>query len=380
MATRITRINPRTRQIERPWKNREGFFVLGNPAHGAQKHHEKYAVKVTTLEEVMKLLEGGHSLRMTDGETPPSLITPDALTIDQIEDSDPTPLWNEMLPKPPFNKDAMMAELRRAMLVQANQIAHAGSRTFAEAFIGFETINPIYPYCEDDPAKVDLERFAATGYLDVSYDYAFQVGRYWDFGDEAGQNVNEFIAGANGQASNGDRSPLADPDSLCRCAADAAIGRWKLDNGHNLTVRELALLSQMKEAAVRNSLSKDRIAVEKGEISDANAVAWLEQRRDFIATRTAEAQQTRWMMTSRWKLDCSDFGKLFGDLLHGYPIAADELARKANVSPGFVKMLLAGRPERDLDALLRVGAALDLDAPQFAGAAVQATLRAGQES
>jgi hypothetical protein len=377
MATRMTRINPRTGQVERPWKNREGFFVLGDSAHGAQKHHDKYAVKVTTLEEAVDLVGRGFSLRMTDGETPPSLIAPESLTIVQVEDTDPTPLWNEMLPKPPFTKEDMMAELRMALLVQANQIAHAGSLTFAEVFMGFETSNPLYPYCEDDPAKVDLKRFAATGYLDLAYDHAFQVGQYWCFGDEAAQDVNEFIAGANGQASSGDRSPLADPDSLCRLAADTAFGRWSLEQGSDPSIRELALLGQMKESAVRNSLSKERIAIDRGRISHTIALDWLRQRRDFTPTRTAEAQQTRWMAMSRWKLERSDFAKVFNDVLLGYPIGADELARKANVSPGFIGALLAGRPERDLDALLRVGASLDLDAPHFAGVAVQAALQDG---
>jgi hypothetical protein len=38
--------------------------------------------------------------------------------------------------------------------------------------------------------------------------------------------------------------------------------------------------------------------------------------------------------------------------------------------------LLAGRPIPDLDALVQIGTALDLDPPHFAGAVVQAALRA----
>ena len=82
-----------------------------------------------------------------------------------------------------------------------------------------------YPYCEDTAAQVDLGRFSATTYLDQAYDYAFQVGRYWDFADDTAQDVHEFILGANPQASNGDPSPLSNLDGLCRRAADTAFGR-----------------------------------------------------------------------------------------------------------------------------------------------------------
>jgi hypothetical protein len=48
-------------------------------------------------------------------------------------------------PKPPFTKEDMMAELKAALLTQANQIAHAGNLSFAHAFMGFETGDPGYP-------------------------------------------------------------------------------------------------------------------------------------------------------------------------------------------------------------------------------------------
>ena len=176
MAVRITRRNPRTGRIELPWRNRDGLFPLADPAHGARRHHDKFAVKVKTIEEVAALVGRGFPVRMTDGDTPPSLISPDSLTVETVDDASPASLWAETRPRPPFIKADMLAELKRVLLVQANQIAHAGSLDFAVAFMGFETGNPLYPYCKDDPGKVDLGRFNATGYLDQAYDFAFQVG------------------------------------------------------------------------------------------------------------------------------------------------------------------------------------------------------------
>jgi hypothetical protein len=229
------------------------------------------------------------------------------------------------------------------------------------AFIGFET-ESLHPYCEDDPAKVELSRFNAMGYLDVAFDYAFQTGQYWRFGDEEAQDVSEFIRGANPQANNGESSPLADPESLCRRAADTAFGRRKLQAGHNLTIHELALLGQMKEAAVRNSLSKERIAIERGEVDNAVAATWLRQRRDFIPTRTKEGHKERWVAHSRAPLlDRRTFSDAFVSILRGYEITAEQLAAKAVVSPKFVEALAQGEPGTDLEALQQVALALDLD-------------------
>ena len=374
MAIRIMRTNPRTGRIERPWLNREGFFVLGDPAHGAQKHHDKFAVKVETLEDVAAHIGRGFSVRMTDGESPPSLIAPQSLTIEQIEDSNQAPLWVETTPKPPFTKDEMMEELKLAMLVQANQIAHAGALSYALAFMGFETVDPVYPYCHDDPKQVDLRRFSATDYLGKAYDYAFQVGQYWHFGDDTAQDVSEFVWGANQQASDGNSSPLYDPDKCCRRAADTAFGRWKLDAGLGLTVRELALLGNMKEAAVRNSLSKERISLQRGEVDPKIALAWLQQRRDFVATKIEQASKENRASWSKFTLSHYGFQDGFAKIMADFPMAADELATKAAVPVNFIEALLRGKPIPDLEALRRVGAALELDEPHFAGVAVEAAL------
>jgi hypothetical protein len=377
MATSITRRNPHTGRIERPWRNRDGLFVLGDPAHGAQKHHDKFALKVGTIQEVAALVSSGHSVRMTDGESPPSLISPDSLTIEEVDDSDTVPLFIETTPRPPFTKEEMMGELRRAMMVQANQLAHAGDITFATAFMGFETVNPFYPYCEDDPAQVDLSRFSASVYMDKAYDFAFQLDSYWDFGDGTAQDIEEFVCGANPRSSDGSGSPLANPDGMCRRAGDTAFGRWKLKAGLGLSIRELALLGSMKEAAVRNSLSKERIPIDRGEVDPDIAMAWLRQRRDFVPTRTEEGRREGWMARGRALLQHGDFSTGFTSLLRDYPISEAELAAKAAVSPEFIAALLAGRPTPDPAALSSVGNALDLDVPHFAGMAVQAALRMG---
>lgn len=372
----ITRTNPRTGRLERPWRNREGKFVLGDPAHGAQKHHDQFAVKVETLEEVAAYVARGFSVRMTDGQSPPSLISPDSLTVKELTDENPQQLWAETRSPPPFSKAEMFEELKRVFLVQANQIAHAGSLDFARAFMGFETKNPNYPYCEDDIAQVDLDRFAATHYMDRAYDFAFQVGRYWGFGGDIAQDLNEFVQGANPQSSDGWQSPIANPDSKVRRTADMAFARWKIADGSNLAIRELALLAgDMSEAAVRNSLSKEKIAVTKGEVDLDAAVAWLQPRRGFVPTRTEEGRKESWTVWARGLIEQDGLAKAMPMLLKELGFSADALAANAQVPPPFVAALLEGRPMPDVDALRRIGAALDLDVPHFVGVAIQAALR-----
>ncbi|WP_198374028.1 hypothetical protein [Neoroseomonas rubea] len=77
----ITRRNPKTGRTETPLCER-GWFVLGDPAHGNQKHHKAFAVRVRTLEEVLDHVRRGFSVRMAEGSTRPSLISPKSLKIE----------------------------------------------------------------------------------------------------------------------------------------------------------------------------------------------------------------------------------------------------------------------------------------------------------
>jgi hypothetical protein len=76
----ITRRNPKTGRTETPLKER-GCYVLGDPAHGKDKHKIAFAVRVRTLEEVLDHVRLGLSVRMSDGMARPSLISPKSLEI-----------------------------------------------------------------------------------------------------------------------------------------------------------------------------------------------------------------------------------------------------------------------------------------------------------
>lgn len=286
------------------------------------------------------------------------------------------------MPKPPFPKEEMFDELRLVVRVMANHLAAYGSMEAAKLLVGFETANPVYPYAEDDPKRFDLSRFWITAYMDIAYDYAFQVGQPSRFDDDRAQDINEFRFGANLQSTEGNASPMADPDSKCRIVVDTAFARWKLEQEHDLTVRELALLAGMKEAAVRNSLSADLIKVEAGRrpgepgTVDSNiAYGWLRKRRGFIDSRDPETRAQNRRSEYRTLLRERSLDHAFEQILADGELSLEELAGKADVAPAFLKALARGKPPLDLKAAQRVGEALALDVPSFVGTIVEAALR-----
>lgn len=81
----IERISSRDGITEVPVLTARGY-QLGDPAHGALKHHAEHAVHVQTLEEAAELIERGFSLRMGAKGKSPSLIAPKSLRIVRAEE------------------------------------------------------------------------------------------------------------------------------------------------------------------------------------------------------------------------------------------------------------------------------------------------------
>lgn len=284
--------------------------------------------------------------------------------------------------KPPFSKDEMFDELRLVVRVMANHLAQYGSMEAAELLTGFETGNPLYPYAEDDPAKFDLSRFGITRFMSAAYDYAFQVGQPSHFGDDTAQDINEFRHGANMQSTEGNRSPMANPDGKCRIVVDTAFARWQLERGDDLTIRELALLAGMKEAAVRNSLSAESIKVEAGRragepgtIGCNAAYGWLRKRRGFIDSRDPETRASNKRSEYQAMFRERGLASTFEEIVKDSELSVNDLAAKADVASAFLHALARGKPPLDLKAAQRVGEALDLDVPSFVGSVVEAALR-----
>lgn len=284
------------------------------------------------------------------------------------------------MPKPPFTKDEMLGELRRIARIMANHIAVYGSLEAAELLTGFKTGNDVYPYAGDDLSRFDVSRFGITDTMAMAYDYAFQVGARFSFGESSVQDLDEFRHGANMRSTDGATSPMSNPDSICRIVIDTAFARWQVEQAANLTIRELALLSDMKEAAVRNSLSAEGIKVEArrqgepGTVDGSVAYRWLRKRRSFIDSLDPTMRKEIRRTSVRALFQESDFAWAFREILSEASISPASLAAKANVDIAFVSSLSEGKPSIDVEAARRVAKTLELDVPIFVGAVVEAAL------
>lgn len=278
---------------------------------------------------------------------------------------------------PPFTKDAMASELKEILLIQGSQIAHAARDEAALAFLGFAVeFSPGRTLDAGDAKRIDLERFAAWSIMSAAYDYAFQVGRSWGYGESDHHAVLAFCGGVTPEASSGEVSPFQAPDSKCRHTADLAIGRYLLEAGYGgkLSVRHLALLADMSEAAVRNSLSAEKI---RAPVEASTALKWLQGRKGFVRTRIEDNRQAFWAAHTRSLLQASRFGEGLRTILTDLRLAPEQVAKNAGVPTDMVAGLMRdAKVELQVELLVKLAVALEVDVPHFVGQATEAILRA----
>ena len=121
---RISRLNPKSGLVEQPYRDKEGQFILADPNGRAQRHHARYAVRVGTTAEAVTYLEKGFPIRMTDGQSAPSLVSAHSVTITPIdmEGEDESSLGSTSSRNPPLAKEAVMEELKQIICVLVGHI------------------------------------------------------------------------------------------------------------------------------------------------------------------------------------------------------------------------------------------------------------------
>jgi hypothetical protein len=282
----------------------------------------------------------------------------------------------------PFTKDEMEAELREIYAAQASHIAHVGNNEAANIFLGFEwEFSPWEDTLDEVASKIDLTRFKATEYMSVAYDYAFQVGHFRAYDECVHMDVIGFDCGVPAYASCGIGPAYRHrPDSKCRHVVDMAMARWYLDGNEDvsaLSIRQLAVLAGMKEGAVRNSLSSEKIKTEGSPASVSMEIAreWLKKRKGFIPSIFEDCSKEQWQADARILL-AGDFVTAMENILARLQLKPEEAANKADVPLEYFVSLLGGKHGSDnISNLQRVAVALDLDAPQFVGRAIEVALR-----
>ena len=67
---RVFRIDPKTNEKQEPIRDSEGYFVLGNPNAGNEKHKKSNKVRIKTEEEMISLIRKGFSVRVRTASAP----------------------------------------------------------------------------------------------------------------------------------------------------------------------------------------------------------------------------------------------------------------------------------------------------------------------
>lgn len=277
--------------IERPWRNRDRQFVLGNPKHGNVKHHDEFAVKVDCYGEALELVERGFSIRMSDGRNSASLVAPGSLTFVDAPVRSLDDLWNYTIPVPPFTKAAVLADLQKSLLAEAFTIACIANIEAARSFSGLD-LEAEQSIEEWEAEWIDLSRFRITEIVDHAYDYAFGSDHNLVMSDEDVDELEVFLERASQAPTNRFMNPMHLEETPLRLTTEMAYARWQLREGSGLTVKRLAFLARMTENAVRNSLSKEKIKPEDGLVPFHLALRWLEGRQNFLPQREEERIST----------------------------------------------------------------------------------------
>jgi hypothetical protein len=281
-------------------------------------------------------------------------------------------------PDPPFTKEAMAAELRELIFFQASHIAHVAGNEAASNFLGFSCeIGCFSGPSQGEAKQIDLGRFRVWPYLSDAFDYAFQVGRCWNYDESADAEVSHFDYSVTPHACWGEISPYHEANSKVRHVVDLATARITLDlnrDSGSLTVRHLALLANMSEAAVRNALSAAKIS---SPVDTEAAAEWLKDRKGFVPTRTEENWAANWTARTNFYLSAERLQAGLAGVLNDLKLTPETAASAADISVDEIRSLLGDAPPIpiSIDKLKRLGSVLEADVPHFVGQAMEATLR-----
>lgn len=287
-----------------------------------------------------------------------------------------------------FTKDQVLDELRTIFLYEADHVLISSGSAKAEAFIGFPA-GERGEYLNEPVKRVDLALFApAADLFERAYEFAFNRSRLNRFGEHEVQDLLVFMDGtprAGGIRSGGEMHRFMTPDGYCRMVADAAFARWKLewkgDESETFTTRELALLANVTDGAVRMAISdkgENRLKSIPGSkpvaVEFNEAKRWLSGRRGFTPWPDRPADDIFFARALRDAETPKAFGRLIHQVADFRP--PEQLAEKLGWTVDEIKVWFDGTFAFDTDRARQLAQSLDLDIPLFVGKALEVSLRA----
>ena len=286
----------------------------------------------------------------------------------------------------PVDKTTVMNELREVLLGNACQILlSSGEAELAEAYLGMSldeySLGSMPGGFRNDIAKIDLTRFHIARKIEAAYDFGLQEGdtkARTAFTDDDWNDLEIFSQGAARCSFGGELTPLAIEDSSLRRTFDMMMARIALRQDSSLTIRELALLADIGETAVRTALSADGIRTEGKPacVSVDIAEPWLRRRRGYVPTLEFDSEMiTSEIATAIDAFIYRPFRPALISLMDLRGIDTQRLAHDANVDEPWLDALISGADVScDLDALARLATCLEVGVPLFSGRAVEAIL------
>lgn len=286
-----------------------------------------------------------------------------------------------------FTKDELFTELRTIFLFEADHLLLGAGQEIAERFIGLP-LGDDREYCHRSPGEVDLKRFPITGSFDNGYEYAFRPSLLNNLEESEVQDLMVFMLGtpkAGGTISGAETHDFMTPNGLCQTVADAVMARWQLEwnGGGPFTTRQLALLADMTEGAVRNALadkSENGLRAIPGtknpvEVEHAEALRWLNGRRGFIPSPKRPSEDrflTEHLQAIRTP---AELGRLVSRRLWFVFGSPDKAPAGLGWPASEVEKWVEGQQSFDADSARKLAEALDFNVPLFVGKTLEVTMR-----
>jgi hypothetical protein len=240
--------------------------------------------------------------------------------------------------------------------------------------------------------SIPLERHHLHDLASNAYRYAYQLDGWEQATYEDHYMIDcGVLPGSHPSNMDGEPSPLSpSQDSPLRRVFETFVARWNLynpDYGGGLSVRELALLSNMTVPAVRTSLSKEGIKLDlagvRGEgirrdddrsatLNVRDAIRWLEGRRGFVPNRRQGSASSAIPIAEIFSGHEIAFDQALRTALAGLGTDTDGVAESASISPSWLSALVEGRPaEIEIEALRSLARALRVPEADFVSQGVR---------
>lgn len=307
-------------------------------------------------------------------------------------------------PQAPYTWEEIEDQVRSAILCQYTILNDLGPRSdeLLRLYLGIDLAA-----LEEADAKggakkaevlrsIPLDRHGLHSLARNAYSYAYQLDG-WDRATYEDHYMIDcgVMPGFPQSDMDGEPSPLSSFHDLpLRRVFETFLARWNLYNpdfGGGLSVRELALLSNMTVPAVRTSLSKEGIKLDlasaRGEgnrrdddrsatLNVRDALRWLDGRRGFVPNRGQGPASSAAPIAEIFADREVAFDHALRKALAALGTDTARVAASASIAPSWLSDLAQGSPVNiDLEALRRLARELEVLEALFVSRGVEHLIR-----